>query len=210
MDTDRMKELVDLCKKNSRAAYDKLWNDEDLVMTYLEPARIEAYLFIIRYLDVQGHQLGRILELGFGSGDFLRLLDQETSMGPLEIYGLDYAVSAVRRAKKLIPKGKFVVGDIYRVPYHDDFFDSVFCIQTLEHLVRPERAIEEMDRVCKPDGRILITVPNGECDTFEGHVHFWNEPGLRRLLEPRELLDFRVYNSSRSLMAYVKPLKAGR
>lgn len=207
--TDRMKELVELCKHNCREVYEKLWNDEELVKTYLEPARVESYNVILEYLIRQDCG-GKILELGFGSGYFLHLLVQKIPKGIIDIYGLDYAESAVRRANKLIPKGKFVLGDVYSLPYPSDFFDWVFSIQTLEHLERPEHAIDEMDRVCKREGIILISVPNGELDTYEGHRNFWNETELKKLLDPRQILSFTAYNENRGLMAFIRPPKDGR
>lgn len=49
--------------------------------------------------------------------------------------------------------------DMRRIPYPDNYFDSVFCISVLEHTKEPPmRYINEMLRVLKPGGNLLLTV----------------------------------------------------
>ncbi len=200
-------DVAELCKSNCAAAYDLFWKDEDLINAYLEPARVESYMFIVNYLIEKKIYGDRIVDLGFGSGDFLRFLVENMPGQTFDIHGLDYSKSAVIRAKKLIPKGEFIVGDIYNMPYASASFDLVFCIQTLEHLKNSDKVLKEMDRICKPDGMIIISVPNGELDTYGGHVNFWTDSDFRDFLSPRELIDFIIYNQKRVFLAVLKPLK---
>lgn len=44
-------------------------------------------------------------------------------------------------------------------PFDDCVFDSVICSQVLEHVFKPEQFITEINRVLKPGGKLLITVP---------------------------------------------------
>lgn len=199
-------DVAELCKTNERGAYDIFWGNEDLIKTYLEPARIDVYMFIIQYVLTKKYG-NRVVDIGFGSGDFLRLLCENVTDGHFDMYGLDYSEAAVHRASKIIPTGIFRTGDVYNLPYDSDFFDQVFCIQTLEHLRNPEQVVMEMDRVCKRDGMILISVPNSEFDNYEGHVNFWSEEALRRFLAPRSLIDFKICNQNRVFMVALKPLK---
>ena len=203
---DRMNELVELCKKNSSDAYDRLWSDEELLQCYLEPSRVESYLHVVKYALSKGCG-NRIVDIGFGSGDFLKLLCENAPEKQFAVYGLDYAESAVKRANETIPNGNFVTGDVYNLPYSEDFFDTVFCIQTLEHLKKPVKALSEFDRICKPSGMIIITIPNGKLDDYEGHVNFWSESAFREFLSPRELIDFKIYNEDRVFMVSMKPFK---
>ena len=50
-------------------------------------------------------------------------------------------------------------GNLLALPYLDAQFDTVFCISTLEHLnpVEAVRAAAELYRVCKPNGRLVLT-----------------------------------------------------
>ncbi len=47
-----------------------------------------------------------------------------------------------------------------RLPFDDDEFDVVVCVEGLEHIENPANAIREFSRLVKPDGRLLISVPN--------------------------------------------------
>lgn len=47
-----------------------------------------------------------------------------------------------------------------KLPYSNDDFDNVFCIEVIEHLENPFALIKEMLRVLKKGGRLYITSPN--------------------------------------------------
>ncbi len=52
-----------------------------------------------------------------------------------------------------------VCGDANRLPFPDAAFDRVICAETLEHLPTDGIAIEELARVLRPGGRLVVTVP---------------------------------------------------
>ncbi len=47
-----------------------------------------------------------------------------------------------------------------RLPYDDDSFDHVVCVEGLEHIESPANAIREFARVLKPGGHLIVSVPN--------------------------------------------------
>ena len=47
-----------------------------------------------------------------------------------------------------------------RLPYDDDSFDHVVCVEGLEHIENPANAIREFSRLMKPGGTIVVSVPN--------------------------------------------------
>ena len=53
-----------------------------------------------------------------------------------------------------------VVADGMRLPFADARFDAVVCLHVLHHLARPRQGIEEMLRVVRPGGRLLIAEPH--------------------------------------------------
>ncbi|MFA6416203.1 MAG: class I SAM-dependent methyltransferase [Candidatus Paceibacterota bacterium] len=55
--------------------------------------------------------------------------------------------------------GVDVVASVYDLPFEDNSFDIVLCLVVIEHLKEPSRAIAEMERVLKPGGMILVSVP---------------------------------------------------
>jgi SAM-dependent methyltransferase len=53
-----------------------------------------------------------------------------------------------------------VEGSATAIPFSQDGFDVVVCYQCLEHVPEPQRALEEMARVCRPGGLVAIVGPN--------------------------------------------------
>lgn len=51
--------------------------------------------------------------------------------------------------------------DITDIPVESGFFDVVLCTEVLEHVPRPVDALEELVRILKQGGRIILTVPLG-------------------------------------------------
>ena len=52
-----------------------------------------------------------------------------------------------------------IVGDIYDIDMPDASIATALCLNTLEHLAEPQKAVDEIARVLRPKGRIMITVP---------------------------------------------------
>lgn len=60
------------------------------------------------------------------------------------------------------------VADIQQMPMQDKSFDTVTCIEVLEHVPYPAKALAEIFRVLRPGGKLIMTVP------LMGYLH--NEP----------------------------------
>lgn len=95
----------------------------------------------------------RILELGCASGFFLRECDK----AGMVTYGLDISKYATSQARKN-SKAKVVCqrADV-KLPFKDDFFDTVAMFVTIEHLKNPEMSIKEAMRVLKKGGTFVVT-----------------------------------------------------
>ncbi len=52
-----------------------------------------------------------------------------------------------------------IIGDIYDIDIPDNSIGTALCLNTIEHLAEPQKAIDEMARVLRPNGRIIITAP---------------------------------------------------
>lgn len=72
----------------------------------------------------------------------------------------------------LIPVAK---QNMERLPYSDNFFDIVHCVNALDHTADPIKAVTEMYRVCKPGGFIYLRhfVNVGKNEKYAG-LHIWN------------------------------------
>ncbi len=52
-----------------------------------------------------------------------------------------------------------IVGDVHKMPFADNELEAILCLAVLEHVENPIKAVEELYRVLKPGGRLLIYVP---------------------------------------------------
>ncbi len=67
--------------------------------------------------------------------------------------------------------GQFIDGDITKTKFRDKVFDFSFCAHLLEHVERPDLAIEEIVRISKKG---YIEVPNGVIEFISPfHSHLW-------------------------------------
>lgn len=83
---------------------------------------------------------GQTLDLGGGSGPYVEYFPNRL--------GFDIAPGP----------GVDLVGDAHDLSHFaDDTFDCVLCTEVLEHLHTPQRAIDEIHRVLKPGGKLILT-----------------------------------------------------
>lgn len=47
-----------------------------------------------------------------------------------------------------------------RLPFKDEEFDAVICLEGIEHVIDPASLASELSRVCKKDGEIIVSTPN--------------------------------------------------
>ena len=57
--------------------------------------------------------------------------------------------------------------DLRRLEFEDESFSLIWCSNVLEHIAEDNLAIEEMHRVCRPDGLVFIQVPVWRQRTYE-------------------------------------------
>ncbi len=74
--------------------------------------------------------------------------------------GCEYAACDLAVPNQIPDGVSFFVSDAAHLPSPDDFYDAVVCSEVLEHLLMPGAAVSEITRVTKPNGCVLITVPN--------------------------------------------------
>lgn len=124
----------------------------------------------------------RLLELGSGSGGNLWMTAREG----FDSHGIDLAHEANRLAAATLEtwsvQGRFVTGDMSRLPYRASVFDVVLDVFSAYCLPEAafERCIQEVARILKADGWFFCYTPSKASDAFR-------EPGPSRLLDPSTL-----------------------
>ncbi|MGC9329654.1 MAG: class I SAM-dependent methyltransferase [Candidatus Hinthialibacter sp.] len=75
-------------------------------------------------------------------------------------------------------------GSVLDLPLRSESLDSILCLQVLEHVTDPQRALYEFARCLKPGGALLLSVPHLAYLHNEPHDYFrYTKHGLRVLLE---------------------------
>jgi putative flippase GtrA len=59
-----------------------------------------------------------------------------------------------------LKRNRYLVADARALPFEDNTFDAVLCIEVLEHLENPAEVITEIARVAKPNARIVLATPD--------------------------------------------------
>ena len=102
---------------------------------------------------------GRGLDLGSGTGPYLRLIGD---LGH-RCVALDLSLQMLRQiprglgTAKAGPRPRRVQGDIVALPFADDSFDWILCTRVLSHVPDHAAAMREMARVLTADGECLLT-----------------------------------------------------
>lgn len=112
---------------------------------------------IKRFLDINSRLT---LDLGCGEGIYCLELSKRNG----RIVGIDYAVEAIMHAKdRAMQAGvcpDLVVADAQELPFKDNCFEQLICLDVLEHIVDPDKVFREIKRVTFNEAKIIISVPN--------------------------------------------------
>lgn len=142
------------------------WNFDSWAKTYDESIRkdigsLKFYKNYDKLLDSvfqkavmnKGDEI-KILEIGVGTGNLAeKFLDMN-----LDVIGIDQSRQMLNQTKLKFPSLKLRLGDFLNIPYENNKFDVIVSTYAFHHLNNEEKsiAINEMIRVTKADGRIII------------------------------------------------------
>ena len=148
-----MKIILDKDLKNKQEFYENEVNK--LIELIKTPENMAGQLYIHKWVLKHTKKNDYVLDVGAGHGVLCYLLKKE-GRNPT---GVDITKASVDFCTDKIPGVKFIMSEVEKLPFQDDMFDIVASNQMIEHLPKPELAIKEMIRVCKPNGKLLITTP---------------------------------------------------
>jgi ubiquinone/menaquinone biosynthesis C-methylase UbiE len=105
-----------------------------------------------------------VLEVGCGTGYWLAALDMVCP----RIYGLDYSLEMLHRARDRNATASLVRGTADRRPFHSGTFDLIFCVNAIHHFERIEQFIAEARRLLRASGILAVI----GMDPHHGH-DYW-------------------------------------
>jgi 2-polyprenyl-3-methyl-5-hydroxy-6-metoxy-1,4-benzoquinol methylase len=131
-----------------------------------------------QYLRMDEDVAGRcVMEIGCGRGGLSCWLAANAPSPPQRMVAIDFAESAIAKACESAKQRRLLgidwqVGDIQTISHPAESFDTVISCETIEHVPDPRRAVDELARVLKPGGRLLVTAPNyiGTIGLYRGYM----------------------------------------
>ncbi len=130
--------------------------------------RLERRLFqekyqedhIRKYESVIDFKNKNILDVGCGMGGLLTaMLLRGYNVSGLD-FNPDYCEITKLRAAKYGFSPLVLEGVLEQLPFAGSSFDVVICSDVLEHVQNPIKSLEEINRVLKPGGKLLLTITN--------------------------------------------------
>lgn len=168
---------IDLIKENSAALFD-IYKSAEIIPsgfnknavnrttgTYIHGSKNWEYLYVFDCIRSQTSLNNRIkvLDAGAGRGALqLHIASENNSelyscdldYNDLSPYGENYGKAFLKKYHNLI---KFRTCSIFNLPYEDEYFDVVYCVSVLEHFQNKKYALNELLRVLKTNGTLILT-----------------------------------------------------
>ncbi len=168
----------------------------------------DRHAAVLDWIDALALEPGsKVLEIGCGAGFMAIALAQRG----FRVYAIDSAESMIEQAHQNAMESRVTdllsldIGDVYTLAFDDESFDLVLAIGVIPWLERADLAIQQMARVTKHSGHIIISYANrvGLVSLLDP----WTNPALvplkRRLKETFERIARRrksptmIFHSSR-------------
>jgi SAM-dependent methyltransferase len=143
---------------------------------------------------LDGMAVADVLEVGCGAGHSTARLRQMLPAST-SLQACDVSPDNVARARQIAPDVPVTVESIYELPRPDKSVDLVVCLEVLEHLDEPARALREVGRVARMGA--ILSVPReplwrglnllrgayvGDWGNTPGHVQHWSKRAFIRFV----------------------------
>jgi 2-polyprenyl-3-methyl-5-hydroxy-6-metoxy-1,4-benzoquinol methylase len=182
---------------------DEYWGAPEPSQSWIRSSQSEKTAFLSRC----GLAGGRILDVGCGSGFFLRALDS----AKWERFGIEPGEAAAREAERFLGTGHVIAGSLIESGFTGSTFDVITLWSALEHANEPRANLREAKRLIKPGGSLIIQVPNAasyQARFFRGdwfaldaprHRYHFTFPLLQQMLSNN---GFEIYRATYSSKAH--------
>lgn len=146
-----------LAKRRVRARFDefKTWTLKEIKerfgtipRKYIDAVEIESVLHFLEFTQVNNRIT---LDAGCGSGRFLAPLSKD-----MNVVGVDFSKGLLEKGRHQAPNAKLCVADLEHLPFKSQTFDTVLCVRVLQHITNQKNAINELSRVMKKGGILII------------------------------------------------------
>ncbi len=101
-----------------------------------------------------------ILDIGCGPGRFLNIFRAKI------VIGLERNKEKIKNIRKKL----LINGDASNLPFKNSVFDGILCTEVLEHIKNYKNTINEISRITKPKGKVLITTANKKYEFYKNFL----------------------------------------
>ena len=140
---------------DAKTFYERYWADEHIKVNAFDehPEEWTQENFDHHMAFFSPYVKGGLLDFGCGDGQFLNLIAKQCD----SVHGVDISETALEKAQAQYPALDFkLMPEDGKLPYADGFFDTITATDVLEHILDLETLLEEMNRVLKPGGHLLL------------------------------------------------------
>lgn len=161
---------------NKRQSYQELLDEVDNDLA--NPG--QATLAFLDYLQKSENK--DLLEVGCGNARIYKNIKRLSKS--FNYLGIEVSEDVILKNKQNYPEANWIMAGVYNIPLEDNSVDICFSFYVLEHLVFPEKALKEMLRVIRPNGKLVIIFPD-----FKSSLRFASQRiGLSHLKTAKEKL----------------------
>lgn len=148
-----------------------------------------------KIFSMLGEDCRRLVDLGCGAGITLEKLSKQ--FPEKECLGIDLEIEDLEISRSYsLP---VIRGDICQLALKKESADGCLLLDVIEHLNQPEKVLEEVFRILKPGGRLILVFPNDRMfflsrllflkfkEAFHdpGHVKRWHPGEMKSLLREK-------------------------
>jgi methionine biosynthesis protein MetW len=185
--------------KKTKEIYEEYWRRRE---SYTEQHHEESSPNeIIETVDLILRKGLRVLDIGCGNGSLFKIAEAKFH----EVHGCDISLTALQGAKTTGMRTICLdLNTTIPLPYQNESFDAITCLEVLEHILDPFHLLNDLHRVLRPKGQVLLTTPNiryfrnlyklifrgkfphTTTDRFVwggGHVHYFTRTDLAFLIQ---------------------------
>ena len=170
---------------------------KDNIFEFIDHKESKHWWFVARtnilkaQVEKYNDEIENFLDIGCGTGYFL------SKISPIveNAYGVD------PHEYKNLKIDNIISGTVENLPFGNNTFDFVSCLDVLEHVENAEEGLNSILRVLKPGGFAIVTVPAcqwlyGPHDKDNEHVKRFNKSEFESMINPRfEIMKSTYFNS---------------
>ncbi len=136
-----------------------------------------------------------VLEIGCSSGN---LVNEISSMSNTYYIGSDVLKKSVRKISERYKNIPFVIFDILKNPFPENFCNTVIMLNVLEHVENDKKALREVNKLLSNNGLLILEVPAGKFlyDEYDKQLLHFRRYNMNELIKKIEEAGFLVENKT--------------